>query len=96
LKAALRHRGGPRDPRASKAIKASIILDVTGLDRRRATSSKPMSAHGRGRAGCADVRVLLTSQRTTRLLIAVASGKGGVGKSTVAANLAIALQALGA
>jgi ATP-binding protein involved in chromosome partitioning len=70
-----------------------VVIDVSGLDQaQREDIEQQARAALAAVAGVEMVRVLLTAERAQGpKLIAVASGKGGVGKSTVAANLAIAL-----
>lgn len=74
----------------------AIVLDVTGLA---AEERQPLEDKLRAglltRAGVSSVRVAMTAERKGLTLIAVGSGKGGVGKSTLAANLAVALQRRG-
>jgi ATP-binding protein involved in chromosome partitioning len=75
---------------------ATIVADASGLGLRdREALEQRLRQAALDVAGVSEARVALTAAKPHRTLVAIGSGKGGVGKSTLTANLAISLARMG-
>lgn len=83
------------DPKVPQAIKANAEATLAQLPGVGSVSIR-IDIHAPPQAAAANAPMAAAAIEGIKHVIAVASGKGGVGKSTVAANLAVALQQSGA
>lgn len=84
-----------RSRRLSDGV-ATIVADASGLTpRQRESLEQRLTQAATAIPGVSDARIALTAAKPHRTLIAIGSGKGGVGKSTLCANLAVAMARMG-
>jgi ATP-binding protein involved in chromosome partitioning len=75
---------------------ATIVADASGLDDNERTALEArLKEAALALPGVGEARIALTASKPGRTFIAIGSGKGGVGKSTLTTNLAIALARMG-
>ena len=75
---------------------ATIVADATSLgEAARKGLEQELRSAALAIPGVTEARVAMTATQPGRRVIVVGSGKGGVGKSTLAANLAVALARMG-
>lgn len=77
----------------------SLVIDGSGLgesarQRMEAQVREALGAEG-GADGAREIAIAFMGERVQRKIVAIGSGKGGVGKSTLTANLAVALKRSG-